>query len=515
MTSELVEDEDQFNLLVKRNEEVIANYPITELKLLKEKFKDICLTSEFRDYASLDDFINSIDFLEFLEYFLNDLNKKYPDLTTYKKYKNQITDLESSVHNYPMFKNLMHNCLNYLFGKDLNFLLNKVNSDYKSLLMLETFGIKQNEKVKQLLIRLYNGFLYFLELLIERPNDIYPEMTLFTMFKRKLLEGKLIKSQPTFNQSSLTIIHNQFEYKEILEYRKNLLSKFRLFQRKYLSDIAKLRKIGPPKITNKELLDIKKELNKNKNVDYKAYEIFCKYVLSKEYNEDIYDYLAGIHKNSNGRVIHKNINNNTVANIKANTKEKHHKEYLEKSEAILEIVEAKIEKHGDIIDIKTKHQVERIRKLFDSKQFKNLSLSSGNENSPSIGGKIIQDCKRIRAINKEIDKMIKEHMKKEQKQRNQDKEKQRKQKQEQRKNNKNEELTGNELQLLSNLSDKHQNIKTITDIKKKVRQLILKYHPNKFTKHNEKEKEGSKKITQNLVAIKNKLNKKKISEGEL
>jgi len=135
--------------------------------------------------------------------------------------------------------------------------------------------------------------------------------------------------------------------------------------------------------------------------------------LSKEENEDIYDYLAGIHKNTFKDVIHKNINNNTVANIKANTKEKHHKEYLERSEAILKMVEAKIEKHGDIIDKEIKSNVERIRKLFDSKQFKNITVSFGNSNSPSVGEKIIQDCKRIRAINKEIDKIIKEHIKKE------------------------------------------------------------------------------------------------------
>jgi len=152
--------------------------------------------------------------------------------------------------------------------------------------------------------------------------------------------------------------------------------------------------------------------------------------LSKEENEDIYDYLAGIHKNTFKGVIHKNINNNTVANIKANTKEKHHKEYLERSEAILKMVEEKIKKHGDIIDIidiKTKGQVKAIRALFDSKQFKNMTFSIGNhKNSPSYEVKIIKDCKTIRAINKQIDKMIKEHMKKEQKRRKEEKEQEQK-----------------------------------------------------------------------------------------
>ena len=226
-----------------------------------------------------------------------------------------------------------------------------------------------------------------------------------------------IKKAVVYNSKKVSIKNSKVEilcsHKNILEYRKNLLSKFRLFQRKYLSAVAKLRKIGLPNVSPEKIREIKKKLNKNKDVDYKAYEIFCKYVLSKEENEAIYDYLAGIHKNTLNRVIHKNINNNTVANIKAKTKEIHHKEYIEKSKEILENVEDKIKEHGDIIDSKTKSQVERIRKLFDSEQFKNSSLSFGNDNAPSIGGKIIQDCKRIRAINKQIDKMIKEHMNKE------------------------------------------------------------------------------------------------------
>jgi hypothetical protein len=192
----------------------------------------------------------------------------------------------------------------------------------------------------------------------------------------------------------------------MIKLRKNLLYKFRLFQRKYLSSIAKLRKIGPPSATKKDSLELKKKLNKNNNVDYKAYEIYCKYVLSKEENEDIYDFLAGIHKNSNGSVIHKNIKNNTVANIKVNTKKTHHKEYFEKSKEILKSVEDKIKEHGDIIDKETKNKVERISALFKSEQFRNMTLSFGND---KLQIKIIQDCKTIRAINKEIDKMIKEH----------------------------------------------------------------------------------------------------------
>lgn len=394
MTTVLVEDEDQGYSLVKRNEDVIANYPFITVKLLKENFKDICSSSEYSDYASLDDFVNSIYFLEFLEYFLDYLHSLFPDEISYEKYK---TNINSVIIKNIYFRDIINMCSKYVFNYiDINMLYTQlqhnINSINRSTLSL---------KLKKVLLRLYYGLLYFTKSVMNNEPTDYTNLLLF------------IKKAVVYNSNKVSIKNSKVELlcsnENILEYRKNLLSKFRLFQRKYLSSIAKLRRIGPPNATNKESREIKKELNKNKNVDYKAYEIFCKYVLSKKENEDIYDYLAGIHKNTIKGVIHKNINNNTVANIKANTKKTHHKEYLERSEAILKMVEAKIEKHGDIIDKEIKSQVGRIRKLFDSKQFKNLSLSFGNDNSPSIGGKIIHDCKRIRSINKQIDKIIKEH----------------------------------------------------------------------------------------------------------
>jgi len=398
MTTVLVEDEDQGYSLVKRNEDVIANYPLITLKLLKEKFKDICSSSEFSDYTSLDDFVDSIYFLEFFEYFLDYLHSLFPNEISYEKYK---TNTNSVIIKNIYFRDIIEMCSKYVFNYiDINILYTQlqhnINSINMSLLSL---------KLKKVLLRLYYGLLYFTESVMNNTINNYTKLLLF------------IKNAVVYNSKKVSIKNLKVEIlcsnETILEYRKNLLSKFRLFQRKYLSSIAKLRRIGPPNATNKESREIKKELNKNKNVDYKAYEVFCLYVLSKEENEAIYDYLAGIHKNTFKGVIHKNINNNTVANIKANTKEKHHKEYLERSEAILKMVEAKIEKHGDIIDKEIKSNVERIRKLFDSKQFKNITVSFGNSNSPSVGEKIIQDCKRIRAINKEIDKIIKEHIKKE------------------------------------------------------------------------------------------------------
>ena len=414
MTSEL--DEDSGYLLVKRNGEVIAKYPITEINLLKEKFKDICSSSEYSDYASLDDFINSIYFLDFFEYFLDYLHTVFPDEISYK------TNTKSVIIKNIYFRDIIEMCSKYVFNYiDINMLYTQLQHNINSINQA-ILGLK----LKKVLLRLYYGLLYFTVSVMNNAPNNYTNLLLF------------IKNAVVYNSNKVSIknskLENSCSHKNILEYRKNLLSKFRLFQRKYLSAVAKLRKIGLPNVSPEKIREIKKKLNKNKDVDYKAYEIFCKYVLSKEENEAIYDYLAGIHKNTLNRVIHKNINNNTVANIKAKTKEIHHKEYIEKSKEILENVEDKIKEHGDIIDSKTKSQVERIRKLFDSEQFKNSSLSFGNENSPSIGGKIIQDCKRIRAINKEIDKIIKQE-----KQRKQEQEKENKRKKKKNKIKKQEE----------------------------------------------------------------------------
>jgi len=486
MTSEL--DEDSGYELVKRNGEVIANYPITELNLLKENFKDICSTSDFINYRSLDYFRYSIYFLEFLEYFLDDLHSLFPDISPYIKNKSKLTKNESIIMNTNSFKILIglnSFASDYLYyrGSNLIQLFNAVKIELNKIIYT-----KLKKKEQNILIRLYLGFLYFLQLLIERPDDIDPSMTLFTVLKNKLLQGKLNKTQPMFNQSSLSMIYNLFEYDEMLEYKKDLLSKFRLFQRKYLSAIAKLRKIGPPNDSNdskEKSREIKKELNKNKNVDYKAYEVFCKYVLSKEYNEDIYNFLAGIHKNSNGSVIHKNIKNNKITNIKATTKKTHHKEYLQKSKKILEMVEAKIKDHGDIIDKETKNQVEEIRKTFnsfysnESQQFK---IVFGN-----LPNDIIHQSKRIQIINKKIDNMIKEKIKQE-KQRKQEQEKEKqekeerkqeqekeKQEKEEKKEDKKKRRKQDKLNFISNLVKNNSNIQKENNVKQMITLLLSKY----------------------------------------
>jgi len=469
----LVEDENKLNLLVERKEKVIAYYPLITVKLLKENFKKICSTQEFSEYESLDDFVNSIYFFEFLEYFLDYLHSLFPDVISYEKYK---TNTNSVIIKNIYFRDIIEMCSKYVFNYiNIDTLYTQLQHNINSINHSTV-----SSKLKKALLRLYYGLLYFTKSVMNKNSGI-------TDFLQNIKNAVIHGSNKVSIDKS--IIMNSCSKNFILELKKNLLSKFRLFQRKYLSQIAKLRKIGPPEATNKESREIKKELNKNKNIDYKAYEVFCKYVLSKEENEDIYDYLAGIHKNTFKGVIHKNINNNTVANIKANTKEKHHKEYLERSEAILKRVEAKIEKHGDIIDIKTKGRVKAIRALFDSKQFKNMTFSFG---SNLFEQKIIKECKTIRVINKEIDKMIKKHMKKEQKQRKQDKEKQMKQV-----NNKNTTTS----KFLSDLLEKHPEIKKEPTQKKQIHKLLLKYHPNKRQGLTNNERKATEEITFKLTQL--------------
>ena len=485
MTSELDEDKDQGKLLVKRNNEIIANYPLTELKLLKENFKEIYSSSEFDDYVSLDDFIYNIYFLEFFEYYLDYLHNLIPKIIPYEKDKSKMSGDELLYYKSSDCEYLIELCNAYLFT-DIDVDIKKV-FDLSNIRYSEIYNSTNNHKKKLKLLSLYNGFIYFLNLSINniKLNSL---IDLLGLIKRSVnIDSKTKK--PLFNKTKVEYMNILFTNENMLKHRKNLLSKFRLFQRKYLSSIAKLRRIGHPNATNKESREIKKELNKNKNVDYKAYEIFCKYVLSKEGNEYIYDFLAGIHKNTIKGVIHKNINNNTVANIKANTKEKHHKEYLEKSKEILEIVEAKIKEHVDIIDPKTKSNIERIRKLFDSKQFKNtIHVSFGNDNYPSIGGKIIKDCKTIRIINKEIDRLIiKQEQEKEEKK--QDKKTRRKQ---------------DKRNFISNLAKNNSNIQKENNLEQIIKKLLSKY-TNKLKNKTLTDLEHKKtlEIIQRLEAYKN------------
>ena len=448
--------------LVRKDGNVIVNYPIIVLEQLKNNFKEICFTSDFEDYDSLDDLVDSIYFLEFLEYFLDYLHHFYPDVISYEKDKSKMTKEELFIINNVYFKRLIHHVYKYLFfNENIEMLFNQVNSEYEKITKII---LKFNPKERALLIHLYLGFLCFLELLIHN-GKLDNGMSLLMALKNNVMKGKLNKTKPMFNKSKLLEIFDLFRIENIMKYRKNLLYKFKLCQRKYLSAIAMSRKIGPPNFSKKESITLKKELNKNKNIDYKAYEMFCKYVIDKIENESIYDYLAGIHKNSSEKIIHKDFNNNTVNRTKINSKKEHHKSYVERSYVILEMVEEKIENHKDIIPKKTKSEVLRIRKLFESNEYKNTNIATlsfgnntNNTNKIGIGGKIIQDCKIIRAINKEIDKLIKEKNKKENK------------KQEQK-----------PLDFLSELLEKHPEIKNEKNHRKRLQKLLLKYHPNKKT----------------------------------
>ena len=148
MTSELDEDKYSGYLLVKRNGEVIANYPLTEINLLKEKFKDkeLCSTQEFSKYESLDDFVNSIYFLEFFEYFLYDLHKLYPDVSPYIKTK--LTKDESFIIGTIPFKILIGFAYSYLYytGNDLRLLYNNINKELYKLKNTK-FKFENKEKI--------------------------------------------------------------------------------------------------------------------------------------------------------------------------------------------------------------------------------------------------------------------------------------------------------------------------------------------------------------------------------
>ena len=146
MTSELDEDKDQGKLLVKRNNEIIANYPLTELKLLKENFKEIYSSSEFDDYVSLDDFIYNIYFLEFFEYYLDYLHNLIPKIIPYEKDKSKMSGDELLYYKSSDCEYLIELCNAYLFT-DIDVDIKKV-FDLSNIRYSEIYNSTNNHKKK-------------------------------------------------------------------------------------------------------------------------------------------------------------------------------------------------------------------------------------------------------------------------------------------------------------------------------------------------------------------------------
>jgi hypothetical protein len=122
-----------------------------------------------------------------------------------------------------------------------------------------------------------------------------------------------------------------------------------------------------------------------------------------------------------------------------------------------------------------------------------MTLSFGNDNSSSIGGKIIQDCKTIRIINKEIDKMIKQEKK--------EKEKQDKEKRKQDKKTRRNKYKRN---FISNLAKNNSNIQKENNVKQMITLLLSKYR-NKLENKTltNLERKETLEIIQKLKAYKN------------
>ena len=100
------------------------------------------------------------------------------------------------------FRKLIHYAYIFLFFHDtLQSLLYGVNFEYKKLEDSNEFS----QKKKLLLIELYTGFIYFLELLT-RNGKLHTGMNLLTDLKDHVIKGKLNKSKPMFNPSNVEII---------------------------------------------------------------------------------------------------------------------------------------------------------------------------------------------------------------------------------------------------------------------------------------------------------------------
>ena len=121
-------------------------------------------------------------------------------------------------------------CSKYVFNYiDINMLYTKLQHNINSINQA-ILGLK----LKKVLLRLYYGLLYFTVSVMNNAPNNYTNLLLF------------IKKAVVYNSKKVSIknskLENSCSHKNMIELRKNLLSKFQLFQRKYLTYVAKIKK---------------------------------------------------------------------------------------------------------------------------------------------------------------------------------------------------------------------------------------------------------------------------------
>ena len=343
-----------------KNDEIVAYYPIAELKALKGRFKEICTHSDFESYEDLDNFINRIYFLEFLYFYtinlydpmniaILDLNNRKQFLIIQQIAHNFVNDISRIYHNSSKNERISIAKIAFLKIYDIIRYLNRT---------------KDIDTEKMTLILICKGFNYFL--------DKYESNKFVELYESDWSIQKFI------DLMNYPDIRNIEDYKnlfgELQLEKKYKLKLYLMFQKRFKAEIAKLR--------------IKPELKLTKyHSDFGSNDMFIKYVFPEKEGNSIYDFLKSHVFESNVKNIKKNVSNITYE--------------IQIQRNALKFIQQEIKNNPLAISSNIKNKVSEIKNTLASYNSSN-SKEARNEARKEIT-KIFQ---KLAKISKKIDKSI-------------------------------------------------------------------------------------------------------------
>ena len=344
-----------------KNDEIVAYYPIAELKALKSRFKEICTHPDFESYEDLDDFINRIYFLEFLYFYTMALYDP----------KNLTILNPDNIQQFVKIQQIARNFVDRIFNIKNNSSKNENKFNITKFTFHQIYDIfrilsrtTDIDPEKMVLIFICKGFIYFLEKY--KSNKFV-----------KLYESDW-SIQKFIDLINYPHIHNIEDYKvlfgELQLEKKYKLKLYLMLQKKFKAEIAKLR--------------IKPELKLTKyHSDFGSNDMFTKYVFPEKEGNSIYDFLKSHVFESNVKNIKKNVSNITYdIQIQRNA---------------LKHIQQEIKNNPLAISSNIKNKVSEIKNTLASYNSSN-SKEARNEARKEIT-KIFQ---KLAKISKKIDKSI-------------------------------------------------------------------------------------------------------------
>ena len=342
-----------------KNDEIVAYYPIAELKALKGRFKEICTHPDFESYEDLDDFINRIYFLEFLYFYT---------MALYDPMNLRILD-PNNIQQFLIIQKIARNFVDHISDINQNSSKNKLKIVNNTRLLIKNTlrylsSTADIDFEKMVLIFICKGFIYFLEKYTSNSSN-------------KLYESDW-SIQKFIDLMNYPDIRNIEDYKilfgELQLEKKYKLKLYLMFQKRFKAEIAKLR--------------IKPELKLTKyHSDFGSNDMFIKYVFPEKEGNSIYDFLKSFVVESNVKNIKKNVSNITYdIQIQRNA---------------LKHIQQEIKNNPLAISSNIKNKVSEIKNTLASYNSSN-SKEARNEARKEIT-KIFQ---KLAKISKKIDKSI-------------------------------------------------------------------------------------------------------------